>query len=352
MIFAFEGTDFVLNLQFKRSEIMKKSMAFLFATMLAVAVTSCAVEKEENTSYYFEQELYSWVKVNYPDRISQKTSDGAYILEYTQGSGAPVADTSYVGVHYYKTDLYGNIASTNLQDLAERLGTFSNAKYYGTDIWKIGQNSVYHSIEEVLKKMKVGGHVKLAIPVGASTVEYQVYNPFVTAEEANIIFDITLDEVRGDVFKAQKEALKEYSKRYSQIDTCSDNFYLKKLKRSTSEKDSIQNGQEIKVFYIAKLLDGHVFDTNIADSAKKYRIFNASNDYDALTITYYDNLSDISTKNSYVDGFLTAIIKMRKTEEADAFFWSTLGYDAAGSDEVVPEYSPLSFYIKIQGDTK
>lgn len=328
---------------------MKKTLAFLFVVALTAAVSACAVEKEEDTNEYFEQELESWVKVNYPDRISQQTSDGSYILDFTQGDGQQVADTSYVAVHFFKTDLAGNISSTNIQDLAERLGTYTNAKYYGSDIWKVGQGSVYPPIEEVLRKMKVGGHVTLAIPVGSSTVENKVYNPFESSESANILFDITLDDVRGDVYKAQKEALKEYSKRYSKIDTCSDNFYLKKLVRSTSEKDTIQNGQEIKVYYIARLLDGHVFDTNIADTAKKYRIYNSENDYDALDVTYYDNLSDISTKNSLVDGFLTAIIKMRKNEEADAFFWSSLGYDAAGSEEVVPEYSPLSFYIKIKG---
>lgn len=329
---------------------MKKTYGLISILAMAFLTVSCAVEKSESSKDFFDKELAAWVRVNYPDRISQKTAEGAYILEYEQGTGVPVSDTGYVYAHFWKKDLTGNIAATNLQALAEQLGTYTNAKYYGSDVWKIGQGSICVPVEEILKKMKVGGHVKIAVPVSASTIEHKVYNAFESSEDGNVVFDITVDDVRGDVYKAQKATLKEYSRKYSSIDTSSDNFYLKILKRSASEKDSIKNGDGIKVRYVARLLDGHVFDTNIADTAKKYRIYTSGGSYDPLEITYYDNLSDMSTKNSFVDGFLTAVIKMKKNETAETFFWSSLGYDASGSDEVVPEYSPLSFYIEIPGD--
>ena len=327
---------------------MKKTYLFACILTAALMAASCAIDNGETSDSFYDTEMKAWINIYYPSKASETTSDGAYILEYQKGAGEDVIDTGYVFAHYCKKDLEGNIVSTNIQSLAEQLGTFSQANSYGSRIWKLGQNSVCPPVEEVLKTMKVGGHARLAVPVAASVVSNVQYDAFESNESFNVVIDVYVDRVERDIFEVQKAELKEYAKRYPAMDTITDSYYFTKLKRTSGIIDSIHNEKSINVRYIGRLLNGHVFDTNIADTAKKYRLYSADNSYSALSITYYDEFADMKEKNSSIEGFLRALHTMQPGEEAVTFFDSTLGYGAAGSGEGIPEYTPLCFYLYVE----
>lgn len=357
--FTFDGIFFVLNLHSQYAQTlnshpttyMKLKHSFTFILLAAsLALTSCAVDKGEDTGEFYTKELRSWVKVNYPDKVSETTSDGSYIIDFKQGDGAQPRDTDFVYVHYCSTDLEGNIISTNIKSLVEQIGSFSYSGYYGSRIWQIGKKAVAGPVEEALRKMKVGGHARLAIPASSFSVEYSFYDAFDSEDEQNILFDIYLDDVASDVYERQKSALKEYSRRYSDYDSTSDIFYFKRLTKSEAASDSLKDEENLDVRYVGRLLDGTVFDTNIADTAKKYRIFDETSSYDALSMTYRQKLEDMIDNNSTVNGFTIAVWKLRAKESGVTFFDSTLGYKESGGGMSIPEYSPLCFYIYIEKD--
>jgi len=96
-------------------------------------------------------------------------------------------------------------------------------------------------------------------------------------------------------------------------------------------------------------MNGQVFDTNIEDTAKFYRIWSGDKTYSAMDISYYkSDESKFASDNSVVTGFGNAILKMNKGEKAVTLFNSDLGYGADGKNPAIPEYSPLVFWLYIE----
>ena len=142
-----------------------------------------------------------------------------------------------------------------------------------------------------------------------------------------------------------------FRERYQIADTTAEHLYLKKLEVHDSEEDTIPEGRTISVRYIGRMMNGQVFDTNIEDTAKFYRIWDSSRSYNALTISYYKNNEEqFNQDNSVVTGFGRAIQHMNYNEKAVTLFSSQLGYGESGSKPSIPEYSPLVFWLWIVKD--
>ena len=337
-----------------------KTIRYIFPILcFAALLSSCAEGSVEiNTEDAYNRVITSWMRVYYPERISNTTDSGAYILEEETGTGAKPTDSSYVFVHYVKTDLDGDIEDTNEEDLARQLMQFARTSYYGPDIWRLGQGYIPCAVEETLLGMRVGGFAKIACPLAASECSYSVYNAFEeTSASDNEIYYLYLEKIVEDINAYQIEQIEAFRDSvFPGLDSLQEGFYFKKLIEveipvdTNGVKDTIADGTSINVRYIGRLLNGQVFDTNIQDTAKKYRIYSSSADYDALEIEYYQDKDDCISNNSLVDGFSIAVSKMYYGECADTFFWSDLGYEASGSEESIPEYSPLRFTIWIEED--
>lgn len=315
----------------------------------ALALSSCAKEVTESSEDVQARVLEAWVNVNYGS-MARKTASGTYILEMSEGEGVAVKDSSYLFVNYAIKGLDGIYRSTNKEDLSQQLGTYSRTKFYGDDIWQIGNQAIYPGVEEVLKQMKNGGRVSLVLPPAQTKIKNPLYTSVFTAsgESDNIVFEISINDIKSDIYAYQKELLKEYStKYYGGIDTLIDGLYFKKI-ITTAEKDSISEDVNIKLRYTGKLLNGHVFDTNIQDTAKKYRFYDSSNEYKALDQTFKKELKDYVDQNKVVEGFAKAVTQMNYGEKAVVFFWSKLGYKESGSAGSIPGYTPLFFEIYIE----
>jgi FKBP-type peptidyl-prolyl cis-trans isomerase len=98
--------------------------------------------------------------------------------------------------------------------------------------------------------------------------------------------------------------------------------------------------------YIGRYLNGQVFDTNIADTAKKYGIYSQCN-YELLSFKYFDNEDDALNQNSFVTGFSKALWRMTFDERCRTFFNSNFGYGNSGSGNI-PGYTPLCFEIQVE----
>lgn len=316
----------------------------LLAMMLA---GSCARTTAESSTSAYDRVLKAWIKVNYGDKISP-TDSGLYVLDFQQGDGKAVGDSSYVCAHYIRKDLSGNILSTNRVDICKQLGTFSQADYYGSDIWRMGSNSIVPGLEQILSTMRSGGKVTVAIPVSQTTITHSGYNAFPPSESDNVIYEVEIDDVVDDIYAEQERQLKEFSsKYYGGMDTVATGFYFK-LVAETAGCDSIPDEASVNVWYIGRRLDGTVFDTNIQDTAKRYRIYSPSGSYEAMSVTYRTDLSSFISNSSNIQGFTRALSMMKYGDRAETFFNSNYGYGDAGSSTKIAEYSPLFFSLYIE----
>jgi FKBP-type peptidyl-prolyl cis-trans isomerase len=311
---------------------------------LAMA-TGCASYPDTNTDDTERRILEAHVAVHYPANQYpnlQQTASGLYfMLDGPATAGATPKDGEYAFVRYTAYDLSGNVvmasdsvANSNVDSIARRLGIFSYARYYGPKPWGIGHSSLYAGLEEALQKMNEGEKARVLMPSWLSTIgggERQLTAP--------VVFDIELLRVVPDMTRFEVDTLSAYNaaRRY-QATPDEDRFYFVDSKPGTGELAAI--GDTFHLRYIGSLLDGFVFDTNIADSARYYRIYNGSKTYETMSVVYAEEMS-------LVDGFKRALEKMTPGGEAITFFPSALGYKETGSGEI-PPHAPLCFYIKME----
>ena len=326
---------------------MKKvSLTASIIAVLAIII-SCARDVADTTDDAYKRVLDAWIRVNYGTEMSP-TDSGVYVLSYTPGTGDAVRDCVYVNVHYTCTDLNGTVLSTNCEDLSKQVGTYSVTSYYGPDTWFVGSESIATGLEQILRTMRAGGKAKIALPYFLANAPYSGYNAFSVNRTNNLIYEFEVEDVIDDIFAMQDDSLRNFSNRYYDgMDTTAVGFYFKNISH-TPDCDTISDQNTIKVWYVGKRLDGSVFDTNIRDTAKFYRIYRNNASYDPLEITYYSDLSEFLENSSMVTGFTYALSKMKYGDTAITFFRSDYGYSAAGSGAIIPEYCPLFFMIYIE----
>lgn len=309
--------------------------------LAAVALVSCAEEKTESNRDIQQMILDAFVEVNYPS--AQVKENGIVMIDYQQGRGDTL--DMYEGAYFEYTtqSLSGNYAETTDEGLAKVLGTYSNSNYYGPKLFQLGYQSTYAGLEDVMVGMQVGAKAKFILPPWLSY----------TVDESNwglassVIYEVELKEVIRNIITWQRDTMKAFAdKHYPGLDTLSSNFYFKKLHDSGA--DTIDNGS-VSVRYVGRLLDGWVFDTNIADTAKKYGIYDSSNDYEALTVQYSENLETMVEDNSLVKGFCMALKEMSYGDVAFTMFYSEYGYSSSGSGQIGP-YQPLTFWLYVEPD--
>ena len=107
----------------------------------------------------------------------------------------------------------------------------------------------------------------------------------------------------------------------------------------------------IYINYTGRLLNGRVFDTTVADTAKMYGIYSSSKTYSPISVQYnhddYTGITITSNKTSVIDGFSYMLWRMGPFEEGTGIFLSKLGYASSGSGSAIPAYSPLRFDIEV-----
>ena len=326
-------------------------LKYLPAILLSVfAAASCAVEPDEDANLTYDRVMTAWINVNYPG-LRPYGESGAYVLDLQKGEGPAVTDSAYVWVHYTKKGLDQSIISSNIQSVDEQTGQYFVTNYYGSDIWRVDQGYLPEGLEEVLKTLRAGGRASIALPHSASGHDYAFYSAFSgTSEADHYLFDLTVDTVVADIYDYQRRVMQQWADtHYAMVDTVSKDFYFKKLtEKAEEDTDTIPEGRTISVRYVGRLLNGQVFDTNIEDTAKFYRLWTPGSTYSALSLEYYPDEEKFIESNSVVNGFSKAVCRMNYEETAVTLFGSELGYGDNGSGKSIPEYAPLSFWLYIE----
>ena len=321
--------------------MVKMINKFVLMAVLALALFSCAQEKDETERSVQERILNAYVDLNCPN--AQRWDSGIVMIDSQEGTGDTLNMYEYGFFRYSIKTLAGVYTETNMEHQARVLGWYSNSNYYGPKLFELGYGSNYAGLEEVMNKMREGGKASFILPPWLTYVLYE--NSWNTSTSA--IYDIELVEVTDNILTWQKDTMRAYANtHYPGLDTLKANFYFKELYDAGA--DTIKN-ETASVRYIGRLLDGWVFDTNIADTAKKYGIYDKSKDYAALEVVYNEELSQMVEENSLVEGFCMALKEMSYGDKAFTMFYSEYGYSSSGSDQIGP-YQPLIFWLYVEPD--
>ncbi|MCF0167790.1 MAG: FKBP-type peptidyl-prolyl cis-trans isomerase [Bacteroidales bacterium] len=334
---------------------MKYLYRILAAVAFAAIVCACAKAVTESNEDLQRRVREAWIRVYYKDAITP-TKSGIYVLEHQMGSGSRVTDSCYVFAYTAIKSLGGSYYSVASPDLCKRMGTYSDTIHYAPEVLMTDNYSNYDCVEELLKMTSVGSRIVALVPPELTLTtlpkEYQssYYQSANTqAYNDNVIYEIDVINVVKDIYEYEKSLLSEYAEtHYPGLDSISEGFYFKKLEEK-ADADTIAYGSTGDVRYIGRLMDDFVFDTNIQDTAKKYRLYNSDNEYKALEVTV-NNPEETSASSDVIAGFEKAVRMMRKGEKAVAFFWSPLGYGTTGSGKNIKAFMPLCFYLELEED--
>ncbi len=321
--------------------MVKMMNKFVLMAVVALALFSCAQEVEESDRSVQERILNAYVDLNCPQ--AKRLDNGIVMMESLEGTGDTLNKYESGFFKYSIRTLGGLYSETNEEELAKVLGWYSNSNYYGPKLYEIGYNRNYAGLEDVMYKMREGGKVSFILP------PWMTYTSDENSWNLNFstIYELELKEVVNNILTWQQDTMKAYARtHYPGLDTLKSNFYFKMLHDAGT--DTIDNGT-VKVRYVGRLLDGWVFDTNIADTAKKYGIYDNTNEYNALEVLYNEDVKQMKDDNSLVEGFVMAIKEMSYGDKAFTMFYSEYGYGADGSGKI-GAYQPLTFWMYIEPD--
>ena len=325
--------------------IMKKII--FVAAILAIA--ACAKEAGSGKNDSAKREFDAWIAKNHPD--IQPTALGSYILEQIPGTGAPVADSAYVRVLNTVTTLDSTVYTTTSEQLARQLGTYHKSFYYGPVFWYRTGNNLYAGLEELVAGMNVGGAMTVVVPGWLNTFNrYDNASGYIkNVTGNNLIYSFRIVEAMNDEAAWEADSLSRFiAANYPSAvkDTTVDGFWHVVLdpgrpgERYTSDST-------VYINYVGRRLDGTIFDTNIADSAKVAGLYSSGSTYSKKKVTLDDDdyTNNQLAGSSVIGGFALALGKLPPGGRILCFFTSANGYGSSSSGSAIPTYCPLCFEI-------
>lgn len=318
------------------------------ALAAVVFLSSCAQEIVENPDSVEKRVIEAFVNVVYNNTITPNSS-GVYVIQERPGIGRGIEKENYIYIRYSVSDLKNNFLSTTSEEVAKRIGTYSPAKYYGPVLFDVGFGSTIKGLEEVLLTQREGAKFKIILPSWAST--YGVGST-AKAHTTTTIYDIEVLRVVGGSNAVKvfvTDSLESYSnKYYNGLDSTKWNYYFKTTKEGIGAV--LKEGESIQYYYVGRLLDGYVFDTNIEDTARKYNLYNANRTggYAPADFTVVKE-SEVGSA-SVVKGMAMTFLRMKHGETAITFFGPELGYGDTQKD--FGRYQSMFFEVRVVSDGK
>ena len=332
---------------------MKKIIIPALAAMTLVC--GCAKTQTEGVNESSKRFLEAWIQVYHPELLSKKVYPGYYIIKDVPGSGeliGPASQTPYIRADYRITDLKGNILTSTFEEDSYKLQTHIKSAYYGPDVFNRQDNAMYTGLDYAVLDMNVGGTREVLIPGWLMGNErFETEEEYVrNVSGTTCIYTIVVKERIQDIVKWEQDSLSNFVRNNYPTASYDTTGFYRYVVRSSTDGIPFQNDTTIYINYIGRRLDGMVFDTNIADTAKVYDLYSASGTYGPVTIKWHKDASSITMgtdNNSVITGFSYLLSKMGPYEKAIGMFTSSLGYSSNGTGKAIPGYSPLLFEVEV-----
>ncbi len=364
-----------------------------YIAVLAAVVAGCA--KEKKTPANSEEKLFfdAWMQTHHPD--AQKSGNGIYIIRDTPGVGEEVADSQFVYTSYTITDLSGGIIEYTDEETAKMLGKYDKTKFYGPKVMSRISGYMYAGLADMLSGMKSEGLRKAVVPGWLMSKKWygseQEYLDNVSGSNSIIELEVIdpiknidkwqIDSIGRFIKKDKNEMNKDFPyldfvKIFEKNDTIKDEsdstsygFYYLGIKDGKPLNTKNDKGEEmdiagkshfftrtgstdttIYINYVGRLLNGLVFDTNIARVAQDNGL--SGGKYKPVAIKWGDSYSKLimgtdSETPNVIAGFAKTIWQMHPFERGIGIFYAKHGYGISGSGKAIPPFSPLMFEIEI-----
>lgn len=336
----------------RMNSILKTACLLAFG---ACILGSCAKASTEGTNQTQKRYLDAWRAIHYPGSVEK---NGIYLIEDIPGTGSTWTNTRPVSfVTYTVRDLTGAVTSNTNEEWAKQLGTWNQTYYYGKQVVITGETASYAGLDALLEGMRVGGTRTAIIPSWMMTLErYDKADEYFEHETSNssAIYTVTLLGQTDDLVEYEFDEMKAYSAaNWGVTDTLSTAaVFFKSHAEFPEELAEMPTDTTFYINYIGRRIsDGQVFDTNIADTAKFYHIYDLSRTYEPVSVAMAADIENISMggSTSLIDGFKYGLQAMHPGESASFLFGFNLGYGSSGGKDtkMVPPYSALRFDIDL-----
>jgi len=331
---------------------MKKIFTIAIASSALLLAASCAKTISTGTNENAQRFLEAWMDINY--KGLQPNEDGIYIINDTEGDGALIDDSTYVFIECITRNIPSlEIVESTNAETAQQLGTYDCTYYYGSKILYTADNNLAAGTEAALKGMKVGGERTVVIPRWMNTSSrFDTIEEYLKSDKggsADYIYEIKVTNAVDSIQRWQNGLIDEYvEKNYGKDAVTYSDDYLRYIQlQEPTDTTAFPSDTTFYINYTGRLLNGQVFDTTIADTAKVHNIYSASKTYSPVKITWASTASEIQLSSSTViAGFYTTLWQMRHYEKGVGIFNSDYGYSSSGSGSTIPAYAPLIFEVE------
>ena len=341
-------------IKMKRMNHILRSIAVLPMLAAVLLAPSCSKNKGENANEAAKRQFEAWRSLHYPAAVEK---DGIYIIDETPGNGLEWLESMPVTFMTYTIrSLDGTISYNTDERWARQLGNWDQTYYYGPQTVITGKDYSYAGMDAMLDGMREGGSRTAIIPSWmltydryGSSAEYEKHETDATP----MIYTITFLGQAENFGEYELENLRSYASRNWQVsDTLSTGaVFFKSFTEFDSEPVEMRSDTTVYINYIGRRIsDGQVFDTNIADTAKFYHIYNSSRNYAPVSVTWADKADEIKmNQSSIISGFAIGLFNMHADEKASFAFGNGLGYGSSGGKDthMVPPYASLRFDVEM-----
>ena len=239
---------------------MSKIMAYklgMLGILAALLLNAC---KKDNSEELMAQEMKLLEQYLLDNNITQQpTASGLYYIPIVEGTGDAPVEGTYIEIQYVGELVDGTIFTTSYQEKAETHGITDTDFLYGPARLQVGYIGV-EGLNEGIQLMKVGGKAKFIIPssLGMGANGTGKVTPYST-----LIYTIELLEAFEDPEAFEQKRIWAYLKagEFKQVDSTDSGLYY--IRQSAGVGEFFMDGNEVKVFYTGKFLDGRVFDSNV-----------------------------------------------------------------------------------------
>ncbi len=332
---------------------MKRKPLFLLLFTLGL-VTFFACEKEIDESESDELlRLDAYMSIHYSD--AKPISSGLYHIPIESGSGKKVENGHYILFDYTGQNLDDYVFETTHADVA-LLHEIHKPRINYSPQYKLLSTkniSIIPGMHKGFLQMSEGDSARLIM---SSAHAYGENSHSGLSPYSSIIVDIRLKKVVTDPEAFEKEQTENYlAENYSELkieDIYTDGVYIleNELVSNEEEEDEEENEEEyhqeivdndiVNIYYTGRLLDGWVFDTNIAAVAIENSMYETGNEYLPLSV-------EIGS-SSFIKGFSLALKQLKTHSKATVILPSEFSYGADGTS-TIPPYAPLIFELEILG---
>lgn len=346
----------------------------ILALSLALGAVSCAKVVSEGTNVAEKRYFDAYMATHYPD--FGKIGKGIYIIDDQPSNGVEIKDSNYVFTRYICKDLSDNsIVSYTDAVIAQKLGEYDKSYDFSPYIFQFIEGGVSQGIFDMFNggkdpvngneygKLRIGEKRTVIIPGWLSSTSnfYDTEQEYiVNVTGTNYIYEFQVIDQTEDIVEWQIDTIeKVQTKKGWLVDSLPGNYgmyymrdTLREIQRGVTVRDSLVMPEDTVIYinYIGRLLNGKVFDTNIKDSAKVWGLYDSSNSYEPVSITWNADSTALTMGDSsseVIKGFSLTLFHMHPYESGRGMFTSEYGYGSSGSGYTIPSYAPLIFEIDV-----